>query len=85
MRVPVFVLLLALSLPGCTTIASHAYSSATDERSLAVQAEDTKIATKIKKGLLDSGVKNLLAFDVSCHQGLVVLAGVIEPGSNAGQ
>jgi osmotically-inducible protein OsmY len=77
--------LLALLLAGCTTIASQAYSSATDERSLAVQAEDTKIATKIKKGLLDTGAKNLLAIDVFCHQGLVVLAGVVEPGSNAGQ
>jgi osmotically-inducible protein OsmY len=85
MRVLVFVLLLALSLPGCTTVASQAYSSATDERSLAVQAEDTKIATKIKKGLLDSGAKNLLAIDVFCHQGLVVLTGVVEPGSTTGE
>ena len=69
---------LALLLTGCTTIAGQAYSSATDERSLAVQAEDTTIATKIKKGLLDTGVKNLLALDVFCHQGLVVLAGVVE-------
>ena len=66
-------------------MATQAYSSATDERSLAVQAEDTKIATKIKKGLFDSGAKNLLAIDVFCHQGLVVLAGAVEPGSNAGQ
>jgi hyperosmotically inducible protein len=77
--------LLALLLAGCTTVASQAYSSATDERSLAVQAEDTKIATKIKKGLFDTGAKNLLAIDVFCHQGLVVLAGVVEPGSNVGQ
>ena len=74
-----------LLLAGCTTVATQAYSSATDERSLAVQAEDTKIATKIKKGLFDAGMKNLLAIDVFCHQGLVVLAGVVEAGSNAGQ
>ncbi len=75
---------LALLLTGCTTIASQAYSSATDERSLAVQAEDTKIATKIKKGLFDTGAKNLLALDVFCHQGLVVLTGVVEPGTKVG-
>jgi len=75
---------LALLLTGCTTIASQAYSSATDERSLAVQAEDTKIATKIKKGLFDTGAKNLLALDVFCHQGLVVLTGVVAPGTKLG-
>lgn len=73
-----------LLLTGCATIASRAYSSATDERSLAVQAEDAKIATKIKKGLFDTGAKNLLALDVFCHQGLVVLAGVVEPGAKVG-
>ena len=78
-------LALAVLLTGCTTVASTAYKSATDERSLAVQADDTKIATKIKKGLLDTGVKNLLALDVFCHQGVVVLAGVVEPGSKAGE
>ena len=74
----------AVLLTGCTTIASTAYQSATDQRSLAVQAEDAKIATKIRKGLLDTGVKNLLALDVFCHQGLVVLAGVVEQGSKVG-
>jgi osmotically-inducible protein OsmY len=74
----------ALLLSGCVTVASTAYKSATDERSLAVQAEDTKIATKIRKGLLDTGVKNLLALDVFCHQGVVVLAGVVEPGAKLG-
>jgi hyperosmotically inducible protein len=78
---PVLVLVLA----GCTTVASTGYGTAVDERPLAVQAEDAKIATKVKTGLLDSGAKNLVAFDVYCHQGLVVLAGVVEPGSSAGQ
>ena len=37
-----------------------------------VQAEDTQI-----------GAKNLFAIDVFCHQGLVVLTGVVESGSKA--
>lgn len=76
-----FVLLLS----GCATVASTAYSSATDERSVAAQADDAAIATKIRKGLLDTGVKNLMALDVFCHRGVVVLVGVVEPGSKLGE
>ena len=79
------VLVTALALAGCVTVASTAYQSATDERSVAAQADDTAIAVKIRKGLLDSGVKNLLALDVFSQQGVVVLAGVVEPGSKAGE
>ncbi len=43
------------------------------------------IATKIRKGLLDTGVKNLMALDVFCHRGVVVLVGVVEPGSKLGE
>lgn len=77
----VLALLLALLLAGCTTI----YQSATEERSVGEQVDDTKLKATIQKRLLDSGVKTLSAVDVFCHLGLVVLTGVIEPGSKVGE
>lgn len=78
------VLVLALLLAGCTTIASSAYKASVDERPLATLKDDTVIEAKIKKGLLDSGFKNYWAIDVYCHQAVVVLTGVVEPGSKLG-
>ena len=70
---------LVLLLAGCIKVATTTYSSATDERSLGVQVEDTRISAKVKRGLLETGVKNAMALDVFCHRGVVVLAGVAEP------
>jgi hypothetical protein len=72
-------LMLVLLLAGCIKAATTTYSSATDERSLGVQVEDTRISAKVKRGLLETGVKNAMALDVFCHRGVVVLAGVAEP------
>ena len=73
----VLVLLLALGLPGCGTVIGSTYGAATEERSLAAQVDDTAIVAKINKGYLDASRENLL-LTVFCHQGLVVLAGVVE-------
>jgi hyperosmotically inducible protein len=74
-------LILALALAaGCTTI----YQSATEERSVGEQADDTRLKVTIQKRLLDSGAKTLAAIDVFCHLGVVVLTGVVEPGSTVG-
>ena len=71
--------LLPILLAGCTTI----YQSATEERSVGEQASDAKLKATTQKRLLDSGMKTLSAVDVFCL-GLVVLTGVIEPGSKVG-
>ena len=76
--------LAALVVAGCTTVARTGYEAATDERSVATQTADTKIAATIKKNLLDSSVKGTGGLDVFCRNGSVVLAGVVERGSQAG-
>jgi osmotically-inducible protein OsmY len=82
---PLFLLIL---LAGCTTsavIILAAWGTATDERSIAVQVDDLLITTRIRAGLLTSDVAALAALDVFCHQGMVVLAGVVPPGSDLGR
>ena len=73
--------LAALLMTGCI---GTVYEAATDERSLGTQAEDAKIATSIRTSLLNTNTKALSALDVFCYQGLVVIAGVVEPGSPLG-
>jgi hyperosmotically inducible periplasmic protein len=70
---------LILLLAGCIKVATTTYSSATEERSLGVQVDDTRTCAKVKRGLLEVGVKNAMALDVFCHRGVVVLAGVADP------
>ncbi len=69
---------------GCTTAARTGYEVATDERTVATQTSDTQIALTIKKRLLESTVKGTGSLDVYCRNGIVVLAGVVERGSQAG-
>jgi osmotically-inducible protein OsmY len=78
-------LILALLLSGCFTIASMTYDVATDERSIGKQADDAGIWSTIKGGLLQSDVSGTGDMHVFCHNGIVVLAGVVEHGSEAGK
>lgn len=70
--------LLAGALAGCVTAASSAYKAVTDERSASQLWDDNAITTKIRKGFLDTVPKAATALDIFCHQGNVVLAGVVE-------
>lgn len=79
---------LLLFLAGCTTsavILLTAWGTATDERSLASQLDDLAITSRIRGELLRVDVGALAALDVFCHQGLVVIAGVVPPGSDLGR
>lgn len=78
------IVCLALAAVGCTMIARRGYEAATDERSLATQRADSRIALAIRKNLLTSDVEGTGSLDVFCRQGVVVLAGVVESGSRAG-
>ncbi|HEX9820807.1 MAG TPA: BON domain-containing protein [Methylomirabilota bacterium] len=73
----------AMTLNGCTLVVLGAYDMATDARPLAVQSDDGAIANTIRSELLEAGLRRFLAVDVFCHQGLVVLTGIAEPGSDA--
>src|SRR5262249_11345461 len=75
------------ALSGCNPYVaaiSATYSVATSERSLTTQATDTEIEALIKASLLQSPVQGTGNLDVICRQGVVVLAGVVPPGSPAG-
>jgi len=61
------------------------YSIATDERSLVSQASDTAIEAQIKTALMTSPVRGTSGIDVYCRNGVVVLVGVVVPGSSAGR
>jgi osmotically-inducible protein OsmY len=73
----------ALTLNGCTLLVLGAYDMATDARPVAVQSDDGSIASAIRGELFEAGLRRFLAIDVFCHQGLVVLTGVAEPGTEA--
>jgi hyperosmotically inducible protein len=83
--------LLVVGLESCnpylaaTTAVQETYGTATDERSLTTQATDTEIEVKIKASLTASPVQGTSGIDVFCRQGIVVLTGVVPPGSSAGQ
>lgn len=75
---------LSTLLAGCTTVAQTGYESATDKRAFTVQASDKRIYADVKSRLLDSPVKGTGWLDLYCRNAIVVLAGVVEPGSHAG-
>jgi osmotically-inducible protein OsmY len=76
-----WLLLVPVLFAGCLTAATTAYETSVDERTVATQAADTKIATTVRKRITDFDTKGLLAVDVYCYQGLVVIAGVVPPES----
>ena len=81
------VLVLGVLLAGCNPYVaaiSMTYGVATSERSVATQASDTEIEAAIKANLIASPVPGVGSLDVTCRQGIVVLAGVVPPGSPAG-
>ena len=81
-------LMLVVALAGCSPYAlavKETYEVATDPRSLATQATDTQAELQIKAALLASPVRGTSGIDVYCRQGVVVLVGVVPPGSQAGQ
>lgn len=77
-------------LAGCNpymaavTAVSATYGVATDERSVSTQVSDDEIEAKIRASLLASPVPGTGSLDVFCRRGIVVLAGVVPPGSSAG-
>jgi osmotically-inducible protein OsmY len=80
-------LLLAV-LAGCAPYAlavKETYNVATDPRSVLTQTTDTEAEVQIKAALLASPVRGTSGIDVYCRQGVVVLVGVVPPGSQAGQ
>jgi hyperosmotically inducible protein len=89
-RSTVFAAVLHVILGGCnpymvaTTAVKETYGTATDERSLTTQATDTESEVQIKTSLAASPVQGTSGIDVFCRQGIVVLAGVVPPGSSAG-
>ena len=80
-------LILVVALAGCAPYAlavKETYEVATDPRSVFTQASDTQVEVQIKAALLASPVKGTSGIDVYCRQGVVVLVGVVPPGSQAG-
>jgi osmotically-inducible protein OsmY len=90
MRQLVGVLLVA-GLAGCnpylaaTSVVHETYGVATDLRSLSTQESDTQAEIQLKAALLASPVRGTSGIDVYCRQGVMVLAGIVPPGSAAGQ
>src|SRR5262245_58982978 len=84
----VLLLMLVVALTGCAPYAlavKETYQVATDPRSVLTQATDTEAEARIKAALLASPVSGTSGIDVYCRQGVVVLVGVVPPGSQAGQ
>jgi osmotically-inducible protein OsmY len=80
----VFSLMLILALAGCAPYVlavRETYDVATDPRSVMTQATDTQAELQIKAALLASPVRGTSGIDVYCRQGVVVLVGVVPPGS----
>ena len=82
----VFVVLAACNpyMAGVTAV-RETYSITTDVRPVTTQAADTAIETQIKGSLMASPVKGTSGIDVYCRNGIVVLVGVVAPGSSAGR
>jgi osmotically-inducible protein OsmY len=84
-------LMLAAGLAGCNPYVAavsavrETYGVTTDIRSLATQETDTQAEIQLKAALLASPVRGTSAIDLWCRQGVMVLAGVVPPGSSAGQ
>jgi osmotically-inducible protein OsmY len=68
-----------------TSVVHETYGAATDLRSLSTQESDTQVEVQLKAALLASPVRGTTGIDAWCRQGVVVLAGVVPPGSSAGQ
>jgi osmotically-inducible protein OsmY len=68
-----------------TTAVRGTYDAATSERSLSTQATDTQAELQIQASLVASPVRGTSGLDVWCRQGVVLIAGVVPPGSSAGQ
>ena len=74
----------ALFLSECFWMVTEGYDVATDQRSVGKQAGDAEICGQIKNDLLQSSVKGTDKISVFCRDGIVVLAGVVASGSQAG-
>jgi osmotically-inducible protein OsmY len=84
----VLPLMLIVALAGCNPYviaAKESYEVATDPRSLVTQATDTEAEAQIKAALLASPVNGTSGLDVYCRVGVVVLAGMVPSGSQAGR
>jgi hyperosmotically inducible protein len=68
-----------------TSAIHETYGAATDLRSLSTQETDTQAEVQLKAALVASPVRGTSGIDVFCRQGVMVLAGVVPPGSSAGQ
>jgi osmotically-inducible protein OsmY len=85
------LLALALGVVGCNpymaavSVVSESYGVATDERSVSVQASDTEIEAEIEKSLLESSTPGTDSLSVFSRRGVVVLTGVVTPGSGTGR
>jgi osmotically-inducible protein OsmY len=83
-------LLLTAVLSGCNpymaavSVVSQTYGVATDVRSVSTQASDTETEASITASLLASPVPGTGSLNTWCRQGVVVIAGVVPPGSPAG-
>jgi osmotically-inducible protein OsmY len=81
---------LVAGLAGCnpylaaTSVVHETYGVATDVRSLATQETDTQAEIQLKAALLASPVSGTSGIDLWCRRGVMVLAGVVPPGSRAG-
>lgn len=82
---------LGLAAAGCNpymaavSAVSATYGAATDVRSVGEQATDTEIEAKLKAALLESPVDGTSAISAYSRQQIVVLTGVVPPGSQAGR
>jgi hyperosmotically inducible periplasmic protein len=84
----VLPLMLIVALAGCNPyvlVAKEGYEVASDPRSLVTQATDAEAEAQIKADLLASPVSGTSALDVYCRQGVVVVAGLVPQGSQAGR
>lgn len=84
-------LVLAALVAGCNpyvaavSVVSQTYGVATDDRSVSTQASDAEIEAQIKASLLSSPVSGTDSIHVFSTRGVVVLAGAVSPGSDAGR
>jgi osmotically-inducible protein OsmY len=65
-------------------MATKGYDVAPGQRSMGKQAGDAEIGGQIKKDLPQSSVNGTDKVSVFCHNGVVVLAGVVRNGSQVG-
>jgi len=84
------ILGLAICVAACNpymaavSVVTQGYGVATDERSVTTQARDTEIEAEIKAALIESPTPGMGNLSVISRQGVVLLAGVVPPGSPVG-